>query len=80
MTKAELKMLERLYAAEVERRLPFQSKSKLLERMEADGLVRRSEKRMPGKFEVIVRGWELTLAGNFTYCMTCNDEPSGDSQ
>lgn len=73
MTKAEIRMLERIYAAEIAGRLPFQSKSKLLPKLAEDGLVRRLEKHMPGRFAVTIHGWELTLAGNLTYCLSCDD-------
>lgn len=44
-TKAELKALERIFVAEINGHLPLQSKAKIYERMEADGLVQRDEKR-----------------------------------
>lgn len=82
MTKAELRMLERLYSAEIEAALSghdlrgiVQSKSKLLPKLEADGFVRRVERVIKDRFgSFTVSGWELTLAGNAAYCLTC-DEP-----
>lgn len=85
-TKAELKMLEKLFAAEIEGAVNgglgiVQSKSKLLLQMEADGLVRRVKRELkPDRFgPIVVEGWELTLHGNFAYCMTCHDGPHSDA-
>ena len=82
MTKAELAMLEKLYAAEIEAALSghelrgiVQSKSKLLPKLETDGYVRRVEKHVRDRFGgFTVSGWELTLAGNAAYCLTCSDD------
>lgn len=80
MTKAEMSMLERLYGAEIEGALNnglgiVQSKSKLLPKLEADGLVRKVRRELrPDRFgPIVVEGWELTLAGNAAYCLTCTD-------
>lgn len=75
MTKAELKMLERLFAAEIEGRLPFQSKAKIMERLEGDGYVQRTKREYPAdRFgPIVVEGWCLTLLGNLTYCTSCPD-------
>ena len=81
MTKSELKILEKLYVAEIEAALSeqplrglVQSKSKLMLKLEADGLVRRvshTVKSWPAP--ATVSGWELTLAGNAAYCFSCED-------
>lgn len=82
MTKQELKMLERLYAAEIDSALSHnpligivQSKSKVMLKLERDGLVRKREMTIPADrscpFPVTISGWELTLAGNAAYCLTC---------
>jgi hypothetical protein len=82
MTKAEYAMLEKLFAAEIDAALSgeplrgiVQSKSKLLPKLEADGLVRRVERVIQADrscpFPVRVSGWELTLAGNAAYCLSC---------
>lgn len=79
MSKAELKMLERLFAAEVDAALSgnelrglVQSKSKLLLKLEAEGLVRRVKRELrPDRFgTIVVEGWQLTLAGNAAYCLS----------
>jgi len=70
---AELKMLERLFAAEIEDRLPFQSKAAIMKRLEDKGLVMRMKREFPAdRFGPIkVEGWCLTLLGNMSYCMSC---------
>ena len=88
MNKSEFKMLEKLFAAEVEAgvsgqplRSVVQSRSKLLPKLEKEGYVRRVTRSLrPDRFGPInVSGWELTLEGNFAYCMNCNDELDGDN-
>lgn len=77
-TKAELKMLEKVFAAEIEGRL-FQSKAKIMMRLEEKGLVRRTRKEYPAdRFgPIVVEGWGQTILGNMTYCFSCGDD--GDS-
>lgn len=78
MRKAELKMLEKLFAAEVDAALSgqelrgiVQSKSKLLPKLEADGLVQRVKREFPSRFgRLTIEGWQLTLAGNAAYCLS----------
>lgn len=88
MTRAELKMLEKLFAAEVEAGVSgqplrgiVQSKSKLLPKLEAEGFVQKVRRELPpDRFgAIVVEGWELTLAGNMAYCMSCDDSSSGDA-
>lgn len=82
MTKAELAMLEKLYAAEIEGALSgglgiVQSKDKILTKLETDGFVRKVRHELkPDRFgPIVVEGWELTLDGNAAYCLTC-EEPT----
>lgn len=72
-TKRIIKALELVFAAEIEARLPFQSKAKVFAEMEADGLV-APMKRVFGageRFPVTVTGWRLTDAGRILYCCSC---------
>lgn len=80
MTKAELKMLEKLFAAEIDAAVSgnsllsvVQSKSKLLPKLEAEGYVRRVRRELKAdRFgPIVIEGWELTYAGNAAYCLTC---------
>ena len=69
MTKAEIDFLERVFAAEIDGRL-YQTKSKLAKRMEEEGYIVEVHKHIGNdRFgEIVVKGYNLTLLGNFTYC------------
>lgn len=74
-TKAELRALEKLFAAGIERRLPFCSKAKIYDKLEGMGLVERFERRFVDRFgAMIVRGWALTHLGRYTYCASCKGD------
>lgn len=75
MNKADLKMLERIFTAEIENRLPFQSKSKQLLRLQGEGLVEPMKRVFPSdRFgPMVAKGWALTRAGRFAYCDSCRD-------
>lgn len=68
MTKQDAKILERMFDAEFQIRLPCQLKSKHLERLASEGLIERMEVTLPGRFPVRISGWKLTLKGNYAYC------------
>lgn len=69
--KSTIKALERVFAAEIEDRLPFQSKAKIFQRLCEDGLLAPMERKFGGRFPITVRGYELTHAGRFLYCSEC---------
>lgn len=69
MTK--IKALEKVFAAEIEGRLPFRSKAAIFKRLHDEGLVEPMERHFGGRFPVIVAGWQLTHAGRFMYCSSC---------
>ena len=77
MDKRELALLERAYAAEVNAALSkvprvLQTKSKLADKLVADGLLRKAEEIYRGSvFAVRLEGYELTEAGRMAYCLTC---------
>lgn len=72
----ELRMLERLFIAEVEGRF-FQSKAAMLKRLEAKGLVEHRQRLEPTAIgNMTVSFWELTHAGRLLYCMSCDDKPN----
>jgi hypothetical protein len=78
MTKAEIDMLAKLYAAEVEAALSHdplravvQTRSKVARKLAEEGFAKAVERTTPGRFPVKVKGYELTLQGNFAYCMVC---------
>ena len=69
MTKAELDILEKIFAAEITGGV-FQSKSKLVKKLEDEGLIIRVEKNIGNDVFglIVVSGYRLTMAGNFQYC------------
>jgi hypothetical protein len=70
-TKKVLRALERVFAAEVEGRLPFQSKAPIYLDLCDEGMVEPMERTFGGRSPVIVKGWQLTHAGRITYCGSC---------
>lgn len=72
-TKAELAALERVFTAEIEGRLPFQSKARIYQRMADEGLIEPMKRAFGAgeRFPVTVTGWQLTHAGRITYCDSC---------
>jgi len=74
----EHQALENVYAAEVENRLPFQSKAAIYKRLREYGLVQDMELVLgSGWSAVTVRGYQLTHAGRLTYCLNC-EAPEGE--
>jgi hypothetical protein len=78
MTKAEKVALEKIWLAEVENRLPFQSKAEIYRRLEREGLVRFDGETIYGKgrspidrIPIRVEGWYLTHPGRLLYCASC---------
>ena len=80
MTKTRMKMLERAFAAEVEDRLPFQSRSLLAHKLAEEGYLQPMEVSFkPDRFgPIVVKGWQLTHAGRITYCQSCDDDSVRD--
>lgn len=81
MKKSDLKLLERIFAHDVESAIggssfPYQSRSKQYERLEKEGYIKKSMVILPGRFPVTITGWDLTLLGHATYCMSCDDKAS----
>ena len=72
IAKAEFAALEKVFAAEIENRLPFQSKAKVYTTMEGYGWVQRMARKF-GKppFLATVVGWALTDEGRYLYCSCC---------
>jgi hypothetical protein len=78
LTKADLKILERIFDAEVEDRLPAQFKSKRLAKLIADGFVEPmtrtfGQDRLGG---IKVEGWALTDRGRTVYCQSVANDPA----
>lgn len=69
--KAHLQILEKVFEAEINDRLPFQKKAKVMAEMETLGLVEPMQRVLGGRFPVHLSGWALTHAGRIAYCETC---------
>ena len=80
MTKEDMALLEKAYAAEVDAALSnselYMMQTKATLRADAlveDGLLRKVSKTFAGRYAV--EGYALTEAGRLAYCLTCEDEP-----
>lgn len=75
MNKRGLQILERVFIAEVENRLPFQSKSKQVQRLVDEGYIEPMTRSFGrDRFgEISATGYALTHAGRITYCESCKD-------
>lgn len=71
-TKKILNALERVFAAEIEGRLPFQSKALVYLDLQDKGLVEPMQRTFGGRFPVTVSGWQLTELGRILYCSSCD--------
>lgn len=72
-TKAVLKALEQVFGAEVEGRLPFQSKARIYTDMQVDGLVEPMSRTFGTRpSAVVVEGWQLTHRGRLIYSSSCD--------
>ena len=67
MTKAQINCLEKIFAAEVEARLPFQGENKTLCELEEMGAVERMEVKFQDGY-LVIKGWNLTHVGRIAYC------------
>jgi hypothetical protein len=75
--KRRLQALERIWIAEIQNRLPLQSKAKVFDELEQQGLVERGQVQYLDRFGTItVKGWYLTHAGRLLYCSSCGYEMS----
>lgn len=79
LNKAELKVLERIFASEVKMAmsdkgyLPVQLRSKHLRQLQARGYVESVKVTLKGYPPCTVEGWALTHRGNLAYCESCKD-------
>lgn len=72
MNKRDAALLEKLFVNEmIPGSLPFPSKSKQYERLEAEGYVQSAVAILPGRFPVKIKGWVLTPLGHMEYCRHC---------
>ena len=72
VTKAKLNALEKVFAAEIENRLPFQSRAKVYSALCDEGLLSPFKRVFgSGIFAISVTGYELTHLGRMLYCANC---------
>ena len=74
-TKKVLRALEKVFTAEIEGRLPFQSRAKVYSSLCDDGLLAPMTIELGGRLPLMVSGYQLTHAGRITYCESCRDAP-----
>lgn len=67
LTRRQLAFVEQLFAAEIDGRLPVQSKARKLIESLGD-LVLFIERTLPGRFPVVVSGYMLSQRGHIAYC------------
>lgn len=71
-SKTTLNALEKVFAAEINNHLPFQSKAKIYQRLSDEGLVEPMERQFRDHFgEITVKGYQLTHLGRLLYCTSC---------
>lgn len=69
MTKAKLKILERIFAAEIHGPFYQQSRTgKLFKELVGDGMIHSTSLTICG---VYCKGWSLTTGGHITFCQSC---------
>ena len=76
MNKAELKLLELAFAAQLppgKIRLIQPRPSKTLRSLVDRDYLTPATVTLPGRFPVTVTGYELTLLGHMAYCHSCAD-------
>lgn len=75
MKRSDLKLLERVFAAEIENCLPYQPHRKSehhFERLTSEGYLQSmTVTHGAGPFALKINGWQLTQAGRIAYCETC---------
>lgn len=71
ITAKHLKILERIFVAEINNKLPFQfprREPKELPDLITEGYILTYEITLGGGFLVLVRGYQLSHLGRLTYC------------
>jgi hypothetical protein len=75
MTRKELAALEKVFAAEIDDRLPFQSRAKVFQALCDSGHLEVGHRTygVGERFPVTVSGYVLTHTGRIAYCQSCDD-------
>lgn len=75
ISKQQLRILEKVFLAEIEDRLPCQfmrkSQVDVVKALVRQNLIAPMTITIPGRFPVEVSGYQLTHAGRFLYCSQC---------
>lgn len=73
-TRKTLAALEKVFAAEINGRLPFQSDAAIYRVLCEEGLLAPMQKTFGslGRFPVVSTGYQLTHAGRIMYCESCD--------
>ncbi len=74
--KKVLNALEQVFAAEIEGRLPFQSRAAIYRHLVEAGMLAPMERTFGAQGiwpAVTAKGYELTHAGRYLYCSSCRD-------
>lgn len=74
MNKPIFEALGKIFAAEIEDRLPFQSKAKIFKSLVDDGMVEGVTVTLPGRFPGRFTGYVLTPRGHVLYCEACSQK------
>ena len=81
MDSKDMALLEQAYASEIEAALGRNNlymmqtmETKRADALVTDGLLRKVSETLAGRYTV--KGYALTEAGRFAYCMTCDETPN----
>lgn len=74
--KKVMTALEKVFTAEINDRLPFQSRARIYQELCDDGLLQPMERVVgPGQWDAVtVSGYQLSHAGRYLYCSNCVDQ------
>ena len=73
-----LAALRNVWVAEIENCLPFQSKSRVYRDLCDEGLLQTMITHDSGRFPITVTGYQLTHAGRYAYCSSCEDQTDAE--
>lgn len=75
MKKTTLVALEKVFAAEIDGSLPFQSRAKIYSQLCEDGLLAPMQRTFGTntRLSITVSGYQLTDAGRIIFCESCRN-------
>lgn len=74
LRKKHYQALEKIFGAEIEGLLPFQSKSQTFRELAEYGLATETHHVLGGGFTIKISGYELTHRGRHAYCCWANKQ------